>query len=626
MPVAGDIHTLNLTPWASGLARFGHAAHKNPNGLYMAKNQVRDFDGTMHRRGGQLHLNRNPVYEGQALEEHFLDTSLKAAKWSLTEGGGTIDYSRESIFRVIAPAGGANTVLTGELDDTDGDTTVRDFTEVDAVQLVLRMQVVAPGGAVNGQGHFEIDIDPGDTTWRLLIRIDTSGIYAYDSGTMLFKELTDVAIGATDELSAGHSRFYLQTPATAMHQQWLTWRWEITKSGSDYFAAIYLEEVKIFSDIPLESTPGSDGYAKFTWNTNSSGTDVDVALDNVEIDADVQEIRGLSDFVSPTEAPTQVTRIAFYAGTRVYLMSSDLFVIKCIDDGIAGNSMMDFKVFNGRLLYVTTKGMKIRRYALGDRRGSEITGSPESRLLQVHANRVFAAGLSANRSRMYWSGLLDETVWNLGAAAGTDFANAGFEDIEPDDGQWITALGPSWKRQLVIYKSRSIKRMTGTTPANFVIEPVTDSFGATSHFAIVNMLTDQLFVNEYGVNSLLTTLEYGDVEGQMVSRNIRLIWREEVNPDALGFAWMVNNKPLDRLEVFVPAFTRGQTGRAPSRIMVMQYGLEPNLWTDKRITGWAMAAIRPTGFLEQRGIVGGTDGYLNLQDQGYRADFPVWGV
>ena len=121
MPEAGQEHNLNLWPYFSGIANFGHSSLKGRLGLIEAKNQVRDLDGSMLRRGGQIHLHRNPIMEGQALEEHFLDSTL-ATKWTLTEDGPVIGLANPSVMTVVGSSFGTSvTKIEASLDDDAGD-------------------------------------------------------------------------------------------------------------------------------------------------------------------------------------------------------------------------------------------------------------------------------------------------------------------------------------------------------------------------------------------------------------------------------------------------------------------------------------------------------------------------
>lgn len=608
MSRAGNVRSLNLIPWTSGYSMFGHPAVKRENGLQLARNQVRDFDGTFHRRGGQRNYMRSPIYEGQAFSTHFLNATLSES-WTWTLGSSAATYSLNTAS-LLQLKNTNNVGATLEFAPVDTITTVTTST---SVNIVYRMKL-SKIGALLGGGSFSIEVDDG-TNWRLWVRFADDGIGIYDGAS--FEDIHG-ASGVTNHLSAGDSSDYI-------HTNWMNWRWTISRSGADFKAALYLEEVLVYSGYTL---PASNAETvKLTIQGDVAGNDIDVTLDNLEIDAGVKEIRGLHEFRNPTESPVSVRRLAIYAGTRVYLCDGDIYRLVCIDDGITEDQLCSFENFNGKLCYVTTDGSQVRRYAIGDRRGEVISGSPNLTMLRAHTGRLFGAGNPANKSQLYWCGLTDETTWNDGT--GSDFTNAGFTPINSDDGEKITAIGQPFMKTLPIYKEGSIYRLDGTSPTNFSVNPITSEIGAVSHFAVVNVVNDQYFLSRYGIHSLIDTDRFGELAAGLISKELQTIWRRDVNRDRLDLAWAVNNEELDRFEVFVPTYEAGEDGITPNRIFVLHYGVRTEefpqgLWTDKRVTGRCMARSKLTGLPEFRIFVGREDGYFAIQDEVQVFDFPEY--
>ena len=623
--MADTLRRLNLMPWISGYAMYGHPTIKRADGLQVAKNQIRDFDGTMHRRGGQAHIHRNPIYEGQAFQDHFLGTKLKDAWTEASPASASINFGEASKIRVSG-TGANNGSIQATLDDADGVTTVRSLSStVTTINVVTRIRITAVGNEPNGQRYLELDVDPGDGTWRLRVRFVRSGIYIVQSDTT-FAEI--VAHGtAVDTLSCGSSIKYITDDSAALHGEFLTYRWEISKTGSDYFADMYIENVLVFSGIPLLAASGTDGYVKFGFGTTTSA--LDVTIDQIEVDATLQKIRGVADWNFTARSGAEVSSIACFAGTRVYVYDGDFYNLKCIDDGLDTADRASFAVYQEDLFYATSNSHPLRRYENYTRVGAEVPLAPNCSMLREHANRLFVTGDWRSPYRLYWCGLLDATVWNTEEDPGLayDFTNAGYIDVDSNSGGHITGLGESFQRVMPIYKTHSLKRLNGVSPP-FTIEPISDVLGGTAHGATANLLNDQLFLARSGAHSVITTDKYGELESEIYSRDLRTLWLREVNLDALENAWMVNYEAKDQIWVLVPAFDAATDVREPSRAYLLHYGTRSEvfpmgLWTDARIVGYSMCMARFDGNFDRMVVIGG-DGYLNQQDKPSRLDFPVF--
>lgn len=618
MSQSGQEHHLNAWPYLSGLANFGHPSLKGKAGLSIAKNQTRDLDGSMLRRGGQIHLHRNPIMEGQAIEDHFLNDELRSA-WTLTEDGPVTDLATPSYLHVLGDSFGASvTKVEQSLVDDVGDPKITALEDGETFTFVVRHRIVTLAPTIGTAGYIHYYIDSGTaSTWLLHISFVGDGVYV-DTGAG-FEEI--ISASATNPLSLSDSSELLQSTAGVQHNRALTWRFVVTRDDTDYTLSVYVENILVATGIALSDSSTDTGEFYMAFQDGLS-IDTEVYIDHVEVDAEAQAVRGLGAFKDPSESPVSVRKVLVYAGSRVYLFGSDFFNMQCIDDGLVKGKQCDFKIFNGHAVYALSSGTKIRRYRDGDRRATELEESPQSKFLQVHTNRLFSAGDPGNESRVYWCGLLDETDWNTDADPDTVFDNAGYLDCEPDDGQAVTALGPTFRSIMPIYKEYSLHRLDGVGPANYSRTQISGTIGATSHFAVVNTENEQYFVSQFGVRGFLTTDQYGDLEAAMLSSELGKLWRQDVNLDALHLAYAVNNEEFDRLEVLVPTYISGADGRTPNRIYCYQYGIERPAWTDKRISGFCMAAMRLIGIDRRSVIVGSTDGWLNLQDRPQRFDFP----
>ena len=104
--------------------------------------------------------------------------------------------------------------------------------------------------------------------------------------------------------------------------------------------------------------------------------------------------------------------------------------------------------------------------------------------LRVHRNRCFAAGASANLSRLYFSALGNCSSWNT---------TGDFIDINPNDGDVITGIGPPIFDMLPIYKGFSAHALKGVDFNSFTLVPISKETGSKNHRTIQNLFNLQLF-------------------------------------------------------------------------------------------------------------------------------------
>jgi len=134
-------------------------------------------------------------------------------------------------------------------------------------------------------------------------------------------------------------------------------------------------------------------------------------------------------------------------------------------------------------------------------------------------NFLFVAGVSASKSRLYWSDLGDSD----------DFTNGvtGSLDINPDDGDEITGLAVL-KDELIIFKRNRIWSLTGFGTASFTVDDLNEKltgFGTVSHRSIVNTGNDLYYMSHVGGEPEFRSLQrtrYGViVEGGLISDDIK---------------------------------------------------------------------------------------------------------
>jgi hypothetical protein len=128
------------------------------------------------------------------------------------------------------------------------------------------------------------------------------------------------------------------------------------------------------------------------------------------------------------------------------------------------------------------------------------------------SNHVFLGGDATEPNLLYFSAPLDETDFTPANGAGV--INVGFE---------IRAL-KSFRDQLYIFGTNSIKRLTGTSIANFALSDVTKNLGCISSDAVVEFNGDVLFLSPDGIRPVTATDRIGDIELGTLSKSVQSIF------------------------------------------------------------------------------------------------------
>ena len=128
------------------------------------------------------------------------------------------------------------------------------------------------------------------------------------------------------------------------------------------------------------------------------------------------------------------------------------------------------------------------------------------------ASHIFLTGDSSEPYNLYFSAPLNAT--DFSPANGSGVINVGFT---------VTAI-KSFRNQLYIFGAHDIKRLTGNSIANFVLEDVTSNLGCLAPDSVVEFGGDLLFLGPDGIRPISGTDKIGDVELAPVSKEIQSIF------------------------------------------------------------------------------------------------------
>lgn len=147
-------------------------------------------------------------------------------------------------------------------------------------------------------------------------------------------------------------------------------------------------------------------------------------------------------------------------------------------------------------------------------------GTTYTQITHVHApsapkyaaafkNHIFLAGDPSEPYNLYFSSPLAETDFNPANGAGV--INVGFEIVQIK----------SFRDTLFIFGKNSIKSLSGTNIADFVVSEVTTNLGCVVPDSVIEIAGSLLFLGPDGFRPVAGTAKIGDVELETVSKRIQ---------------------------------------------------------------------------------------------------------
>lgn len=209
-----------------------------------------------------------------------------------------------------------------------------------------------------------------------------------------------------------------------------------------------------------------------------------------------------------TEIHTGQTSGAFYQAEMWNNGTNDLLLL-C-------NGVDKVVVYNG-----TTAA------AIAETDPSSIWADARPQGVEVVNNRVCYWGDPTHPYRLYFPMPFDISTGEGGYANFTDTTDtAGAFDVYPGTGGYITGVKTLTDDLCIIYKERSICRMSGYSVAVDGYDPITfngitDEVGCVAPRSLVQVGNDQYFMAENGLRQLRPVEAYGDTEHQQPTFNIQ---------------------------------------------------------------------------------------------------------
>lgn len=314
-------------------------------------------------------------------------------------------------------------------------------------------------------------------------------------------------------------------------------------------------------------------------------------------------VMGAFDYWRFDGAAAGTQRRILHVGTKVKSDNADGSFSDIIT-GLSSGAVPSYAVMNDELVIGSTSDVP---QVYDGSTGGALGGTPpNASIFCKHKNRMWAAGVAANPSTLYYSVQDNHEDWT----------NSGSGSILVDsaDGDRITGLA-SHKDRLFIFKGPnfgSIYTITGSSPTGtdaFAKVPFVVGIGAVAHGMIFPFGDDIGFMSPSGaVHSLSATDRYGSFEVAALSLGLS----EELN-GILNFTQFTKGRAAtDQLNGRV-YFTLPVNGSATNNIvLVMDYRFSPPRWTyhDDKDAACVSVIKDPGNSGRPTVMFGGYDGFL----------------
>lgn len=318
-------------------------------------------------------------------------------------------------------------------------------------------------------------------------------------------------------------------------------------------------------------------------------------------------VRGCYDFWIQGSAGTPTQKRVVYVGTKIKADAAD-GSFSDIATGRTDTAVPSFATFNDELILTDDANTAPMKWT-GTGSASALGGTPPNFAFCVeHKGRLFAAGVPAYPSRLYYSDAFDhEAGWSNYITIGTN------------DGSGITGIS-SFKNALIIFKGPkkgSVYVLQGDTPSTFSLSTLRKDCGsAVWHNAIFQYQDDLAFVSADGsIQRLSATAAFGSFSLGHLSRDISKWISANVVRSRLRKCWAVNWETKG-----IVLFTLPINGASnPNMILSLDYrfGDSPRFstWTAySSVSVSACLAVDEDDASRQVVHIGGTDGYLRRLD------------
>lgn len=226
-----------------------------------------------------------------------------------------------------------------------------------------------------------------------------------------------------------------------------------------------------------------------------------------------------------------------------------------------------------------------------------------------HLGRMVMAGNNDFPFRVYISDALNPENWS--SIAPHDSTSLDLDDN--GDPQGITGI-TSFQNRLYVFTRASTYEITGTTPATFSVQRVSNGIGCVGHASIAQVPNDVIFASDRGVHSLKQLNSGRQTESTFLSKDIQKLWTELVNYSKFSQFMAAYDETINCYVITTCASS------SSSNADCLVYNIEFNTWTQ-----WKDINARSISFAylnnKKNLIIGRENGTIAFLGRPTRQDF-----
>ena len=230
------------------------------------------------------------------------------------------------------------------------------------------------------------------------------------------------------------------------------------------------------------------------------------------------------------------------------------------------------------------------------------TGAPaDPASVAVFKDHIFFAGMSTNPQEIVFSAPFAETDFSAANGAGSIKVDTNIVELKV------------FRDGLFVFGKDKIYRLTGSSVADWRVEPVTRTLGCADGFSVQEIGGDLLFLSPDGLRTIAATARIGDVELGTVSKPIqRRI--QEIGFDNVSSV-IVRNKSQYR--IFYPK-TGAATADSKGILATLRRTPDGNIGYEYADLVGLKPSAMDSGFISNTEYIieGGYDGYVRRQESG----------
>ena len=312
------------------------------------------------------------------------------------------------------------------------------------------------------------------------------------------------------------------------------------------------------------------------------------------------DVIGVFDYWKTGTGASPSQRRVVHVGTDIQADSGDGSFSQ-IKGGLTAGALPDYTTFDD-LLIISSDASGDVPFSWDQTTFQNLAGTPPNfSFSERHNNVVFAAGVAANPSILYYSKNVDPEDWSE-AGGTTGIA------IEPSDGDSIRGI-ISHKNELWVFKgdkTGSIHRITGTSSADFALKSFIKGVGAVGQRSIFRIGDDIGFLSPDGsIRTLAATDQFGDFREASLSADIQPWIDEHLNFTQIKLVQTATG-PAGRRVYFAMPIDGSSTNNV---VLVLDTGFRPFRWS--KLPSYAAASVALLQDTSRPFIMfGGYDGFL----------------